>query len=286
MELKDIVYKLNQKFQNLNLLEKVIFLNIVCFVFPYIFNTFFYLFGQTNISIISWFELSSDITDIIFKPWSIISYSFFHSGFFHLFWNMILLFYSGQIFLNLFPNKMFLSSYFMGVIFGGIIFIFCYNFFPIFSNSSASMIGSSAGVMAVLIFMCVYSPDYEIRILFFNVKLFYIGLFFVLTDIIQIPYGNAGGHFAHLGGAVIGFLYAQNIKKGSDIFKSFSSLFVTKIYKSRPKEKKIINNDFKNISHKNLKQKKIDEILDKISSSGYDSLSQEDKNFLFKNGEN
>ena len=84
MELKDIVYKLNQKFQNLNLLEKVIFLNIVCFVFPYIFNTFFYLFGQTNISIISWFELSSDITDIIFKPWSIISYSFFHSGFCYL----------------------------------------------------------------------------------------------------------------------------------------------------------------------------------------------------------
>jgi len=286
MELNNIVYKLNQKFQNLNLLEKLIFLNIVCFVFPYIFNTFFYLFGQTNISIISWFELSSDITDIIFKPWSIISYSFFHSGFFHLFWNMILLFYSGQIFLNLFPNKIFLSSYFMGVIFGGIIFIFCYNFFPIFSNSSTSMIGSSAGVMAVLIFMCVYSPHYEIRIFFFNVKLFYIGLFFVITDIIQIPYGNAGGHFAHIGGAVIGFLYAQNIKKGSDIFKSFSSLFFTKIFKSRPKEKKIINNDFKNISHKDLKQKKIDEILDKISSSGYDSLSQEDKNFLFKNGEN
>ncbi len=286
MELKNIVYKLNQKFQNLNLLEKLIFLNIVCFVFPYIFNTFFYLFGQTNISIISWFELSSDIKDIIFKPWSIISYSFFHSGFFHLFWNMILLFYSGQIFLNLFSNKMFLSSYFMGVIFGGIIFIFCYNFFPIFSNSSTSMIGSSAGVMAVLVFMCVYSPDYEIRILFFNIKLLYIGLFFVLTDIIQIPYGNAGGHFAHLGGAFIGFIYAQNIKKGTDIFKSFSSFFIRKKNESRQKEKKIINNDFKNISHKDLNQKKIDEILDKISSSGYDSLSQEDKNFLFKNGEN
>ena len=286
MELKDIVYKLNQKFQNLNVLEKLIFLNIVCFVFHYIFNTFFYLFGQINIPIISWFELSSDIIDIISKPWSIVSYSFFHSGFFHLFWNMILLFYSGQIFLNLFSNKMFLSSYFMGVIFGGIIFIFGYNFFPIFSNSSASMIGSSAGVMAILIFMCVYRPDYEIRILFFNVKLLYIGLFFVLTDIIQIPYGNAGGHFAHLGGAFIGFIYAQNIKKGSDIFKSFSSFFISKINKSKQNEKKITNNDFKNISHKDLKQKRIDEILDKISSSGYDSLSQEDKNFLFKNGEN
>ena len=134
--------------------------------------------------------------------------------------------------------------------------------------------------------MCVYSPDYEIRILFFNIKLLYIGLFFVLTDIIQIPYGNAGGHFAHLGGAIIGFIYAQNIKNGTDIFKSFSSFFISKTNKSRQKEKKIINNDFKNISHEDLKQKKIDEILDKISSSGYDSLSQEEKNFLFKNGEN
>ena len=86
MELKDIGYQIKQKFQNLNLIEKLIFFNIVCFIFPYIINTFFYLFGHSNISIIYWFELSSDIIDTIYKPWSIISYSFFHSGFFHLFW--------------------------------------------------------------------------------------------------------------------------------------------------------------------------------------------------------
>ena len=289
MELKDIGYKIKQKFHNLNLIEKLIFFNIVCFIFPYIINTFFYLFGYSNISIIFWFELSSDIIDTIYKPWSIISYSFFHSGFFHLFWNMLILLYSGQIFLNLFPNKMVLSTYFMGVIFGGIIFIICYNFFPIFSNSASSMIGSSAGVMAVLIFMCVYSPNYEIRILFFNVKLLYVGLFFILTDIIQIPYGNAGGHFAHLGGSFLGYIYAQKIKKGQDIGESFLSFaeYIINIF-NKPKEKeiKISNNDLKKKTYIDLKQKKIDQILDKISSSGYDSLSQEDKDFLFKNGKN
>ena len=148
------------------------------------------------------------------------------------------------------------------------------------------MIGSSAGVMAVLIFICVYSPDYEIRILFFNIKLLYIGLFFVLSDIIQIPYGNAGGHFAHLGGSLVGFIYARQIKNGRDIFDSFSSVIYSFFYKKKKNENKIIKNDFNNIIRKDTKQKKIDEILDKINSSGYDSLSKEDKDFLFKNGEN
>ena len=286
MELKLTFQKLKEKFINLNILEKIIFLNLACFIFPYILNTFFFLFDYSNFSIISWFELSSDLKKIIFKPWSIISYSFFHSGFFHLFWNMIILLYSGQIFLNLFPNKMFLSTYFVGVIFGGIIFIFCYNVFPVFFNSYSTMIGSSAGVMAVLIFICVYSPNYEIRILFFNIKLLYIGLFFVFFDIIQIPYGNAGGHFAHLGGSLVGFIYARQIKNGKDIFDSFSFLIISIFYKNKKKENKIIKNDYRKILHKDINQKKIDQILDKINSSGYDSLSKEEKDFLFKNREN
>ena len=286
MELKLTFQKLKEKFRNLNILEKIIFLNLACFIFPYILNTFFFLFDYSNFSIISWFELSSDLKKIIFKPWSIISYSFFHSGFFHLFWNMIILLYSGQIFLNLFPNKMFLSTYFVGVIFGGIIFIFCYNVFPVFFNSYSTMIGSSAGVMAILIFICVYSPNYEIRILFFNIKLLYIGLFFVFFDIIQIPYGNAGGHFAHLGGSLVGFIYARQIKNGKDIFDSFSFLIISIFYKNKKKENKIIKNDYRNILHKDINQKKIDRILDKINSSGYDSLSKEEKDFLFKNREN
>ncbi len=111
-------------------------------------------------------------------------------------------------------------------------------------------------------------------------------MFFVLSDIIQIPYGNAGGHFAHLGGSLVGFIYARQIKNGKDIFDSFSSIIINFFVKKKKNENKILMNDFKNIFHKDINQKKIDEILDKINSSGYDSLSKEEKDFLFKNGKN
>ena len=185
---------------------------------------------------------------------------------------------------------MLISIYFMGVIFGGIVFIISYNFFPIFSNSSPSMIGSSAGVMAILIFMCRYSPNYQIRIFFFNIKLVYIGFFFVISDFIQIPYGNAGGHLAHLGGSALGYFYAQRIKKGNNIGESFSLLIdlIQGIFNKR-KQKRVFKSNEYIKSKKNrieLEQDKIDAILDKISSSGYDSLSQAEKDFLFKSGKN
>ena len=147
------------------------------------------------------------------------------------------------------------------------------------------MIGSSAGVMAVLIFTCVYNPNYEIKILFFNIKLLYIGLFFVLFDIIQIPYGNAGGHFAHLGGSFVGFFMLKKLKLDQIYLSHFHHSFLIYLKSLKRKENKIINIEFNGLSKKDLKQKKIDEILDKISSSGYDSLSQKEKDFLFKNGE-
>lgn len=149
------------------------------------------------------------------------------------------------------------------------------------------MIGASAGVMAVFIFICAYNPDLEIRVLFFNIKLKYLGMAFFLLDVIQIPYGNAGGHLAHIGGALLGFFYARQLENGRDIGIGFERvwqyLFMSKqlktVYKSQKKENHNSNN--KNSAEH---QKKIDVILDKISKSGYDSLSKEDKDFLFEAG--
>ena len=149
------------------------------------------------------------------------------------------------------------------------------------------MIGASAGVMAVFIFICTYTPEQEIRVLFFNVKLKYLGLVFFFLDVIQIPYGNAGGHLAHIGGAILGFFYARQLTNGRDIGSGFErvwkSLFFKKqlktVYKAQGKPK---SNKVKNDSVD--RQKKIDTILDKISKSGYDSLSKDEKDFLFKSG--
>ena len=155
------------------------------------------------------------------------------------------------------------------------------------------MIGASAGVMAVFIFMSTYSPNYEVRLILFNVKLRYLGAIFVLIDIIQIPYGNAGGHLAHIGGAILGFYYVKQLKNGTDIGKPFRNLIdlVINIFKKKPKIRAVYRKETNkkknhNIFVKSPNQKRIDEILDKISLSGYESLTQNEKDFLYKSGKN
>lgn len=283
--------QLNIRIKQLNSAEKLILINVVCFILPLLIKTVLFLFNISSTNFINWFELSASWTDLPLKPWSIVTYSFLHSGFFHLFWNMYLLFFSSKLFLNLFTSNTFFSVYFLGVIVGGITFILSYTFFPVFQNSSPVMIGASAGVMAVFIFMSTYSPDLEIRLILFNVKLRYLGITFLLLDIVQIPYGNAGGHLAHLGGAILGFYYVKQLNNGKDIGKSFMSFIdkVINIFRKKPKMRTVHKREKsqkinKNISVAGEKQKRIDGILDKISISGYESLTQAEKDFLFKAG--
>ena len=290
MALKD---QIRSRVQQMNSAEKLILLNIICFIFPLFLKTLFFLFAIPYGTFISFFELSSDWRTLFFRPWSIVTYSFIHSGFFHLFWNMYLLYFSSRLFLNLFSVKIFLNVYFLGVVVGAFTFLFSYALFPAFQNAAPSMIGASAGVMGIFVFISTYSPDQEIRIIFFNLKLRYLAIGFVLMDIIQIPYGNAGGHLAHLGGAGLGFLYAQRLQNGIDIGLPFERFIAktTDLFKKKPILRTVHK---KNISRKTkstmtsdtLHQKQIDSILDKISTSGYESLSQKEKDYLFQAGKN
>jgi len=285
--------KLFFRFQQFNVAEKLIAFNVIFFVLPLLVNTFLFLFKIPIDSYTVWFELSSSFSELIFKPWTLISYSFLHSGFFHLFFNMYIFLFTSRLFLNLFKSNSLLNVYFLGVIFGGLLFLFSYNFFPAFESSKPYMIGSSAGVMSLLIFMSTYSPNLEVRLIIFNVKLLYIGIAFMMLDVIQIPYGNAGGHIAHLGGALLGFFYANKLKNGVDIGLPFERI-IFKLFNLFQFNKTKMNVAYKNKSNKKFSgrndnnskthQKKIDEILDKISSSGYESLSKKEKDFLFKAG--
>ena len=285
--------KLFFRFQQFNVAEKLIAFNVIFFVLPLLVNTFLFLFKIPIDSYTVWFELSSSFSELVFKPWTLISYSFLHSGFFHLFFNMYIFLFTSRLFLNLFKSNSLLNVYFLGVIFGGLLFLFSYNFFPAFENSKPYMIGSSAGVMSLLIFMSTYSPNLEVRLIIFNVKLLYIGIAFMMLDVIQIPYGNAGGHIAHLGGALLGFFYANKLKNGVDIGLPFERI-IFKLFNLFQFNKTKMNLAYKNKSSKKFSgrnynnskthQKKIDEILDKISSSGYESLSKKEKDFLFKAG--
>lgn len=270
MELKD---KLKYSLSVMGQLQKLIVINIIFFIIPLLLNTFLWLFELKDISILDYFVVEADIMSLIFKPWSLITYGFLHGSFSHLFWNMIMLFYFGNILVNYFGDKRLLNVFFNGILFGGIIYIISYNLFPVFTGVSSKMIGSSAGVMAILFYITSYNPNHTIRFFFLNIKLLYIAVFLLLMDIIQIPVENSGGHIAHLGGALIGFLMFRSFK-GIDFVDIYTNL------STRKNNKKIKRN--KTFSGSNFDQKKIDSILDKISESGYESLTKEEKNYLFK----
>ena len=281
------INSLRNRFNQLNIAEKLIVVNIVFFVVPFFLRTIFYLFQLPPLATINYLELSSDFSTLVFRPWTLLSYGFLHGSIGHILWNMLLLYYAAQFFLNLFSTQRFINVYFLGILVGGIVFLLSYAVFPVFENQYPTMVGSSAGVMAVLIFSCTYMPHQQIRLLFFNVKLMYFGIGLVVLDILQIPTGNAGGHLAHIGGAVLGYFYAQQLPKGNDIGRGFERLWTTLINlgSSKSSLKTVYRAPKKKTRTQHLsEQAKIDRILDKISASGYDSLTQEEKAILFKAG--
>lgn len=280
---------LQYNFARLSIAEKLIVFNVLVFILE---GLSMALLGY---SVVEWFQLPKDFMDFFGQPWSLVTYSFFHAGFGHIFWNMIMLYFAGRIFLNLFDDQRFINVYFLGVIVGGLVFLLSYNVFPTLLQTNTALIGASAGVTAVLIFICAYIPNQEVRIIFFNVKLWYVGAFFVLVDLVQIGYGgNVGGRLAHLGGAVLGYIYARQLLSGNDIGSGFTKFrgAIAQMFKTREKKAPLKTVYKKNAAKgkgtadydKEAHQRKIDAILDKISKSGYESLSKAEKDFLFKAG--
>ena len=283
----DFANNIKYKVSRLNVLEKIIAINLVVYLL-----TFFIDFG--------WFELPSGFDTFLGKPWAIVSYAFLHYDFWHILFNMLWLYVIGCMFLNLFSAKTAINIYFLGAMSGGFLFMLCYSLFPsVFGNSS--LVGASAAVRALLIFLCAYMPNQEMRFFTFTIKLWHIGVAIVLLDVIGVfagiqnpATGNAGGNLAHLGGALLGYFYAKQLLKGDDIGRGFESLLnalgnifkaskkspLKTVHKNKSKVGGYTKSDFNEFNH----QKKIDVILDKISKSGYDSLTAEEKEFLFKAG--
>ncbi len=220
---------LRYQYARLSVSEKLIAINVIVFIVMGLITA---LIGP---QIENWFVLPQDFYDFLVQPWSIVTYSFLHGGIFHILWNMYVLYVAGRIMLNLFDGKRFLNVYFLGVILGGLLFLLSYNIFPALMGQKTSLIGASAGVMAVLIFVCTYIPNQEVRVIFFNVKLWQVGVFVVLMDLVQIPMGgNVGGHLAHIGGALLGYVYARQLFNGRDIGEGFSKFIdgIADLFKS------------------------------------------------------
>jgi len=234
--------------------------------------------GNLDQFILDWFGTHSNITLLISRPWTILTSAFLHLEFSHIFFNMIMLWIGGKIFISFFSPKKIYVVYILGGIIGDIFFVLSYNIFPVFADvvQDAVAIGASAGVLAVLIAAAAKAPNYQLPIFFIgNVPLKWVAVILVILDVISIPSGNSGGHFAHLGGALLGFLYVY-IPKWNRILKSKPRIKVKQTQGNRPKSDEQYNGE------RAAYRKKVDDILDKVAKSGYQSLSAEEKEFLFK----
>lgn len=278
---------LKYKYAMLNAFGKLIVINCVIFILGFIVS-----------KALPYITLPSDIGDFIFRPWSIITYAFVHTGFWHLAFNMLFLFYLSRVAINLFNQKLVLNVYFLGIILGGTLFLAVANLWPtnFFGTAGGTLIGASAGVSALLLFVATYIPNAELRPFgLFTVKWQYIALAFVIKDVLLLLMGiNQGGYIAHMGGYLLGYYYALQLQKGTDIGTGFQRMMdavlswfspkktlktVHRSKKKKPAKKTKVSRGFEEDT-----QKKIDSILDKISKSGYESLTEVEKEFLFKAG--
>ena len=284
--LKDI----KKNFKRGNSLTKLIYINVGVFLITSILHVLSFLFMVNSLEFLNYFTLPASISYFIKKPWSIITYMFLHQSFIHLLFNMIWLYFGGQIFLSFFDNKKLISTYVLGGISGAVLFIISFNLFPAFAGvlQNAVAVGASASVLAIIMAITTKSPNYSIRLfLIGNIKLKHIAIVSIVLDILSIPQGNAGGHIAHLGGAFFGYLYVKQLNGGNDIASVFDKImdYLATYLKRESKLKKAYrrkksDQDFRR--GKVQTQAKIDNILDKISKSGYESLTKEEKDILFE----
>lgn len=283
----DIKYQ----FKTGNILMQLIYLNGGIFLAMMVLRVLFYLTGTiSNYNLITaYLGLSSSFELLLFRPWTILTHMFVHDGFLHILFNMMWLYFGGTLFLTFHDSKKLLSTYLLGGFSGAAIFLFAMNVFPVFRDSISFAVGASAAVLAIVVAVATTAPNYVVRLVLLGpVKLKYIAIASVVFDVLLIPSGNAGGHIAHLGGALFGFVFASQLKRGNDLTVDFlkpifwlrdklpSRNSRIKVVHSKPKSRYEFNEE------KADKQEQVDAILEKIKRSGYDSLSKKEKEILFK----
>jgi membrane associated rhomboid family serine protease len=288
-------------FRQRSILSTLILINIGVWILVKALQVLFYLFNHPDALLadnwITWyFALPAALPSLAERPWTLISYMFLHIDFFHILFNMLWLFWFGKIFLEFMTPKQLAFTYLFGGLAGGLLYVIAFNLFPVFSTilPVSVALGASASVMAIVVASSFYVPDYSIQLLLIGrVKIIYLALALFIIDFFAIPSGNAGGHIAHIGGALWGFGYVMLLKQGKglpfsripgNLVRFFRDLFRTnKLHVSNrnPDHKRPVTDEEYNLNKK-LQQKKIDDILEKIAKGGYDTLTREEKEFLFK----
>jgi membrane associated rhomboid family serine protease len=292
MHSNSLLDQLKWNFRNGSVISRLIIINVAVFLFINIYKLTGFLFSFNAINPLIWISVPASFGELLLKPWTLITYMFVHEDFFHILVNMITLYFAGTLYSDYLGANRILTCYFGGGILGALFYMLCYNIFPAFTEHiyGSILFGASASVMAILVAATVYVPNFVVNLMLFGpVKLKYITIVYVVLDFINIRSGNAGGHLSHIGGALFGYLFCVQLKRGSDWSAGFNRVFngIGNLFKRRShlkvayKKKRSVSDEEYNAG-KVATQRKVDAILDKISKSGYESLTKEEKETLFK----
>ena len=267
-----------------NALVKIILINVIIFIGASFIEVFLTLSGAGNLFklIINKLMLPASFTSFILQPWSLISYFFLHLNFTHILWNMLFLYWFGKIIQDNIGNNAVISLYVLGGIIGGLSYMALFNIIPYYENriSESLMLGASAGVFSIVAGSATLLPNYTFYLLFLGpVRIKYIALFYILLSFLDVTGSNAGGEIAHLGGAFIGYLFIRQLQNGINMGEGIINIInlFNRQKNKKEREETIINEEQKS----DISQDEIDNILDKISESGYSSLSKKEKEKLF-----
>lgn len=283
MQTQTIGSQLKDFFKSGSLLSVIIIINLAVWVITLLFPLVDYLFdnvkGTAEAGWMDMLALSSRWDELLTHPWAIVTYMFLHAGFGHLFFNMLMLYFGGIMCCRYLGSKKFGWIYFLCGVFGALLYLLVYNLFPVGRTQVSMLVGASAAVLGVFIAVAVYIPNQEVSfwlVRTFTFKMKYVAIAFVVIDLLSISRSNPGGHIAHLGGALAGWLYVLFMRRQEQWERSHRS------GSRRPQGGRPLSDDEYN-RRRAENQRRIDAILDKISKSGYESLSREEKEFLFKN---
>lgn len=288
-----IITDLKETFRRGNIYIQLIYINVVIFIFTTLTEVILQLFNRSLVGIFEWVELPASLSRFSIQPWSILTYMFMHSGLLHLLFNMLWLYSFGALFLTFFSAKHLRGVYILGGICGGALYMAAYNIFPYFQPmiENSFMLGASASVLAIVAATAYREPNYLIRLfLFGSIRLKYLALIVIVTDLLFITSNNAGGHIAHLGGALGGLWFAASLSKGTDITVWINKPLniITSLFSFKPRKPKMKvhystdrEKDYEYNARKKAQSDEIDHILDKLKKSGYESLTTEEKKSLF-----
>ena len=283
-----------------NGLMQIIFINVVIFLALIIAKVVFTLSGFSGIyqSILFKLQLPASFTNLLYQPWTIITYFFVHDDFFHILFNMLFLYWFGSLIHEYLGNKRLVNIYILGGLVGGLIYMVAYNLIPYFRPlvDSSLMLGASGAAFAVVVAAATLLPDYSFLLLFLGpVRIKYIALFYIIVSFASSIGSNAGGNIAHLGGALIGFIYIKQLRKGVDLGAPVAAVldFIKSLFVEVPPkpQMKVTHRSYTNAGFKPTTiykeeefpgEEEVDALLEKISRSGYESLTKDEKLKLFK----